>query len=435
MPTRVDTASSLLGGAVHTSPRLRECHDCGQLQVIPALPPATRAICLRCDGVLRHTAHDPYRLPLALYSTALILLTIGAAMVLLTVSNGGRQRSATLFTGPLGLEHYGLWALSIVVLVTTFAAPLFRVGAMITVLAGLRLRHPPPFLRVLFAWDQRLRPWAMIEVYLLGIFVAYVRLTLIVHLEIGTALYALGLLMLIMVGADFALDRQAVWEAMDVRGMGDYARKRRAGALGASLHRLGCGTCGLVSRAVNGAICPRCGFTLRSRKPDSLARTWAFAIAALIMYIPANLYPVLTVVRLGAGTPSTILGGAQELLDLGEWPLALLVFFASIAVPVLKLLVLTFLLITTHLGQATRLRDRTTLFRFVDFIGRWSMIDVFMISILVALVQFGAVATVRPGPGSVPFAAVVILTMFAAASFDPRLMWDAGTHPGTQNER
>jgi len=134
---------------------------------------------------------------------------------------------------------------------------------------------------------------------------------------------------------------------------------------------------------------------------------------------------VLTVVRFGAGEPSTILGGVQELLDIGMWPLAALVFFASVAVPVLKLIGLGTLLISTHTGTGWALHDRTVLYRIVDAIGRWSMIDIFMESILVGLVQFGRLASVYPGPGAVAFAAVVILTMLAARSFDPRLMWDS----------
>ena len=144
-----------------------------------------------------------------------------------------------------------------------------------------------------------------------------------------------------------------------------------------------------------------------------------------MLYIPANTYPVLTVVRLGAGQPSTILGGVRELVEAGMWPLAALVFFASVAVPVLKLVGLAILLITTHLGSGHSLNDRTVLYRIVDAVGRWSMIDIFMESILVALVQFGTLASVYPGPGAIAFAAVVILTMLASRSFDPRLMWDA----------
>src|SRR5262249_44985108 len=134
---------------------------------------------------------------------------------------------------------------------------------------------------------------------------------------------------------------------------------------------------------------------------------------------------ILTVVQFGSGQPSTILAGVRELLQIGMWPLALLVFFASVAVPVLKLAGLIVLLVTVRLRLSGARRDRTVLYRIVDAVGRWSMIDIFMESILVALVQFGSVVTVTPGTGAIAFAAVVILTMFAARAFDPRLIWDA----------
>ena len=172
------------------------------------------------------------------------------------------------------------------------------------------------------------------------------------------------------------------------------------------------------------AHCRRCGAGLEHRKPKSLQRSWAFLIAAVVMYVPANYFPVMTIISLGVGEPSTILGGVEELIDSNMWPLAALVFFASITVPVLKIISMVILLFTTRAGTPGRLRDRTTLYRIVDAVGRWSMIDVFMISILVALVRFGALITIEPGIGAMAFASVVILTMFAAESFDPRLMWD-----------
>lgn len=148
-------------------------------------------------------------------------------------------------------------------------------------------------------------------------------------------------------------------------------------------------------------------------------------IAAAVLYVPANYFPVLTVVQLGAGAPSTILGGVQELISSGMYPLAALVFFASIAVPMLKLIGLTLMLVMTMTGRSGWLRDRTKLYHIVRWIGRWSMIDIFMEALLGALVKFGNVITIEPGIGALAFCAVVILTMFAAESFDPRLMWDA----------
>jgi paraquat-inducible protein A len=172
------------------------------------------------------------------------------------------------------------------------------------------------------------------------------------------------------------------------------------------------------------AICPRCEAPIHLRKPNSISRTWALLIAAYILYIPANLLPVMTVISFGKGEADTILSGVKELIHAGMVPIALLVFFASITVPVLKLLTLTFLVLSVQYESQWRPRERTVLYRITELVGRWSMIDIFMISILIALVKLQAVATIEPGPGAISFAAVVIITMFAAMSFDPRLIWD-----------
>ena len=173
------------------------------------------------------------------------------------------------------------------------------------------------------------------------------------------------------------------------------------------------------------ATCPRCEAHLHLRKPNSISRTWALLIAAYILYIPANLLPVMTVISFGKGEADTILSGVKELIHAGMLPIALLVFFASITVPVLKPLALTYLLLSVQYKSQWRPRQRTKLYRLTEVVGRWSMIDIFMISILIALVKLDAVATIEPGPGAISFAAVVILTMFAAMSFDPRLIWDS----------
>lgn len=171
--------------------------------------------------------------------------------------------------------------------------------------------------------------------------------------------------------------------------------------------------------------CPCCQSVLHSRIPNSLSRTWALTIAALILYIPANTLPIMTVVYWGDGKPDTILSGVVQLLNEGMWPLALLIFIASIFIPILKLMTLIALLLSVQFKLKWRPKDRTTLYRITEFVGRWSMVDIFVIALLVALVQFGNTASVTPGIASLSFAAVIILTMFAAHIFDPRLIWDA----------
>jgi paraquat-inducible protein A len=164
---------------------------------------------------------------------------------------------------------------------------------------------------------------------------------------------------------------------------------------------------------------------MHSRIPNSLNRTRALLLAAIILYIPANTLPNMTVVFWGEGQPDTILSGVMHLLEGGMWPLALLIFIASIFIPILKLLTLFGLLLSVHFKTHWRPKDRTTMYRIIEFIGRWSMVDIFVIALLVALVQFGNTANVSPNLGALAFAAVVILTMFAAHLFDPRLIWDA----------
>jgi paraquat-inducible protein A len=173
------------------------------------------------------------------------------------------------------------------------------------------------------------------------------------------------------------------------------------------------------------AYCRRCGASLARRKANSLARTWALLIAATICYVPANLFPVMIVSGPGGSEADTILSGVQAMYAAGWYVIGTLIFFASITVPVLKILSLFGLLVSVQRRSRWNPRDRTRLYRIVEIIGRWSMLDMFVVSLTVALVQLGVVATVEPGIGASFFAAVVVLTIFAAASFDPRLIWDA----------
>jgi paraquat-inducible protein A len=191
-----------------------------------------------------------------------------------------------------------------------------------------------------------------------------------------------------------------------------------------------CHSCHLVSKAtgIHGKeemICPRCGSVLHQRKPRSLSRTWALVIAAFIFYIPANVLPITKVTSLGHAQSDTILSGVIYFIQTGMWPIALIIFTASIFVPLAKLLILSFLLISVDRRWQWRPRDRTRLYRITEAIGRWSMTDVYVVTILVALVRLGALANIEAEPGAIFFAAVVVSTMFAAMSFDPRLIWDA----------
>jgi len=186
----------------------------------------------------------------------------------------------------------------------------------------------------------------------------------------------------------------------------------------------GCGGLSELIAGVHEMRCRRCGASLHLRKPNSISRTWAYLIAASIMYIPANVLPIMKTGSLFGSQSDTIMSGVVYLWHSGSWHLALVVFIASVLVPLAKISALTFLLITVQLGWTQGALERTKLFRVLEFVGPWSMLDVYVVTILVALVQLKSLATIEPGPAAAAFGAVVVLTMFAAMAFDPRLLWE-----------
>lgn len=191
-----------------------------------------------------------------------------------------------------------------------------------------------------------------------------------------------------------------------------------------------CHVCGLVARLPadarpGGLACPRCATPLHSRKPNSIARTWALLIAAFILFFPANLLPVMETGSLFGAQQDTIMSGVVFLWQSGSWPLAVLVFIASIVVPLTKLTILTLLVASVQFRSTWFPHQRTRLYRLIEFIGRWSMLDIYVITVLAALVRLQSLATIKAGPGAVAFGAVVVLTMLASKAFDPRLIWDS----------
>ena len=197
----------------------------------------------------------------------------------------------------------------------------------------------------------------------------------------------------------------------------------------ADLSLIACLGCDLVVRGPDPAstgiaLCPRCGARLHSRKVRSIERTWALLIAATILYLPANLLPIMTTIYTGYERSDTILTGVIHLALEGLWPLAALVFFASVVVPILKIISLSYLLFSIQRHSRRQVFERTRIYRLIEGIGRWSMLDIYVIALLVALVKLGAIASVEAESGALFFGALVVVTMLAAKSFDPRLIWD-----------
>ncbi len=413
---------------------LLACRDCGQIH--RARADSLRQgwlLCRRCGARLWRLQTAALIVPLAFATTAVILFLLANLMPLFQVGLAGERSSGTIASGVVALVGYGggVSAVGVLVAMTAIAVPALSLAVAVMALRQLALGagrsgRPPRRRRrwglaAMWRLVRRLRPWSMLDVYLLGAVVAYTRLGQVAHVAVGVGGYALAALVLVQVLIEQSLGRERVWNALD-------DPQKYAPPPGAPW--VLCLECDLVvAAAANGGgepgRCPRCGARLAPRRPGSLAAATALTAAGYILYLPANLFPVLTITRFGRTASYTILGGVRDLAAAGLWPLALLVLVASIIVPGLKLAGLSWFLVSIRLGSARLLRERTQLYRFVDFIGRWSNIDVFMVSIVAALVQFGTLTTIEPGPGIASFAAVVVLTMFAVNAFDPRLMWDA----------
>jgi paraquat-inducible protein A len=413
------------------------CPDCGLLQRPPRVQRGMRIDCARCGHVLAR-AGSGLDLPLAFAATAFVLFLAAAFAPLMVLRSFGIVRPDALASGPLALWGAGHAPLAVLVTLFSVLIPFVFLALMMIVLGALRLamgKGPAAGggsgsgsgvgsgLARLFRWAVALRQWAMVEVYLVGCCVAYSRLQAIGGIEVGTGGWCLlgaALALLLML---ITLDERAVWNALPI----DVSEGSAAAPPGtaSAAPRVSCETCGLVVGAqyLRGA-CPRCGARIERRKPGALRRTAALVITGFLLYVPANLLPFLSIERFGHDQPNTILRGVRELISAGLWPLAIVVFMASVFVPLVKLFGLTLMLVLTRRRSRLWLIGRTRLYRVIELIGRWSSIDLFMVSILVALVRFGTLTSVRADSGATAFAAVVVVTMFASRSFDPRLMWD-----------
>src|SRR5262249_3211559 len=390
------------------------CPDCGQEQTLPPLELHTVARCVRCGAIL-DAREPPDSTPLALTVAGAISAVLANLYPIIEVRMAGRERVDLLFTGPRALAADGFGVRGAVVACFSIVLPVFWLLLVAWVLFHIRHRERPPLLGPTFRLAVRLRPWAMTEVFVIGAYVAYTRLQDVGHVSVGIGGGAIAATAFLTFLVDRTLDRRHVWDAIAPPEMAREGWRPE----------LSCPACDLLTHLREGTRCPRCGAVLRRRKLASIPRTVALTVAGAALYVPANVLPIMSGGRFGRPEPSPIVNGIGELMRRRLWPLALIVLFASILVPVLKLVSLSWFVLAVRRRSSLGLRFRTRLYRLVDGVGRWSNIDIFMISILVALVQFGFLASVRAEPGAVAFAAVVIVTMFAAMAFDPRLMWDA----------
>jgi paraquat-inducible protein A len=399
---------------------MTHCPDCGLVQELPVLKGAETARCGRCGAFLR--SGGDLGNALALTFAALFLFAIANALPFMTFEFDGSEQTAYVLTGVSAFYSHGFVGLGMLVLFASFVAPLVRIMSLLYVLLPLQMGFVPWGVARVFRFTEALRSWGMLEVYLIGVLVAVVKLGELASVSPGMGFYFFLPLVYVWTAVPSQIDPQVIWAAADKRIPPPVCDSGAGVPQGIS-----CDACGRVggSPASSRQRCVRCGAPLHARKPNSVARTWALVLTAAILYIPANVYPIMTVTLLGQTEKHTILDGVETLFAAGLWEIGAVVFVASIAVPLLKLVGLSHLLISMQWGQPRRTEvERTRLYRVIAYIGRWSMIDMFMLSILIALVHLGTLATIDPGIAATCFAGVVVITIFAAESFDSRMIWD-----------
>ena len=352
---------------------------------------------------------------LAMVCAALLLLVPANLEPFLTTTALGVSRQSILASSAVSMWTDGWALLAVAIGLFVMVFPIMRLGLLAAVLGALRFNARPKWLGPAFRWANGLQQWAMADVFLLGLWVAYARLsaTITVQLGLGALCFiAVGLLSLLIRAA---LDQGEVWRQI----LPDADTPLIAPACS-------CAACDLIVPASSaGQPCPRCARTITARESDSIGRTLALTAAGLLLYIPANVLPIATLPIGVHPTQYNVLQGVIDLGRAGLWGLALLVFCASFAIPFLKLLGIGYCLASVFRKSRRRLVAKTRIYRVVEEIGRWSMVDPFVIACFVPVMHYNTFIYGRAEPAAPAFAGVVVLTMVAARMFDPRLMWDA----------
>jgi paraquat-inducible protein A len=397
------------------------CPECDCVHRIVGVPARARAFCRRCGSLLYRNMPRSLDHSAALYLAAMILFVIANTFPFVALQYGDRTEPSLLISGGLALHQAGMGGIGLLVFLTSVVFPCLTISGMLYLLLPLRFGYRPPGMTPVWRLVRALNPWSLVGVFMLGLLVSVVKLQDMAAIVPGVAFYAFIALLVVSAAAVASFDPAVLWPR--VGPVADKPAADDAAAMG----YVACHTCDLlVHRAAPGTRlnCPRCGSAVHGvHFSESITQTWAFLVAAAMLFLPANLYPVMTVSRFGMGEPNTILSGALHLIEDGAWPLGLLVIFASFVVPLSKIAALAFLLVSVQRGSVWRQRDRTLLYRVTEVVGAWSMVDIFLVGILVALVRMDGLATIYPGMGASFFGASVVMTMMAAHAFDPRLIW------------
>ncbi|MBN3114103.1 membrane integrity-associated transporter subunit PqiA [Pectobacterium brasiliense] len=397
------------------------CPQCDLLVELPELLHGQKATCPRCKTALTSRQTEPRKRPVGYAVSALFMLLLANLFPFVSMRVAGITSEITLIQIPKVMVAENYASVATLFMLFVQLVPAFSMATLILLClhASLPLVLKKNLGKMLF----HLKSWGMAEIFLAGVLVSFVKLMSYGDIGIGTSFMPFVLFCLLQLLAFQSLDRRWLWN--DIMPPPALPAPPALGQSGLSQGLRSCPCCTAILPA-NQLICPRCHSRGHARKKHSLQWTLALLITSVMLYIPSNLMPIMVTEAFGDRMGSTIMSGVILLWGMGSYPVALVIFVASVMVPSLKMLALGWLCWQAN-GKTKKTEDSErmhVIYEMVEFVGRWSMIDVFVIAVLSAMVRIGRLMSIYPAVGAVLFAAVVILTMFAAMMFDPRLLWD-----------
>ena len=363
------------------------CEQCHTSAHIPSLAHRQRAVCPVCNHTLVSHRNNSSENMIAYASSAIVLLLLSLSFNFLTFKASGQKHSIDLPSGIAVLIQQDYLSLAIITGLATILLPgMVLIGILLLSLAQYR-DHRPSYLPRILKMVTTLMPWSMAEIFLVGTLVSLIKVTELADVAIGLSFYAfIGFsAFTALCIAQFDTTRCAMWLAEGVPPQPKQLSEQQAQV--------------------------------------SIQRTWALLLTACILYIPANVLPIMHTELFGQQTPNTIIGGVISLWQTGSYPVAIVILVASVVVPVAKIVILCWLNYSVQQQKTSSKQLRIKYYRITEAIGRWSMIDVFVVAVLVALIQMGSTLSIHPGQAAIAFCAVVFVTMIAAMTFDSRLIW------------
>lgn len=395
------------------------CPQCDMLVELPHLKLGHKASCPRCGTTLTTRWDKPRKRPTAYALAALFMLLLANLFPFVNMKVAGLTSEITLLKIPTMLLSDDYASLGTLFVLFVQLIPAFCLASIILLVNRVPL--PQAVQKFLARWLFQLKTWGMTEIFMAGVLVSFVKLMAYGDIGVGSSFVPLCLFCLLQLRAFQCVDRRWLWN--EIQPMPAPVQPLKVGVSGLRQGLRACSCCTAILPA-DQLVCPRCGVKGHARRKNSLQWTLALLITSLLCYLPANILPVMVTDLLGDKMPSTIIAGVVLLWSEGSYPVAGVIFIASIMVPSLKMIAIGWLCFSAS-GRGRRDSEKMhIIYEIVEFVGRWSMVDVFVIAVLSALVRMGGLMNIYPAMGAVMFALVVVITMFSAIIFDPRLLWD-----------